>query len=233
MVVGGDQAAIALGLVSTVIALPFRWTHPHRWREIERMEAKQPEEPVAMMWGNWPRKLLPFKPPAAPTGWVSWYVSPMMHKIMYLVNDGDGGHYYTDQIERATVYPTAEAALAPTPVYDGSAGIKTRSGVKPVNRHPTPHLAICRTCRDGGDCGAHLTFADKPANPEVTSATIVQSLFLGLCPDEQTSTIFGWDENDPIARHFKCKKCDGHWIVRLGRARHMRDYPGFDMEKIK
>jgi hypothetical protein len=135
--IGGDQAAIALGLCSAVVALPFRWTHPHRWREIEQAK------PVC--YGDYP------------------------------------------------------------------------------HRHPQEAAE-----RDCPNC-LHVVDCEK----EVTSGQIVQSLFLGICPDEQTPSIFGWDEVDPIARHFKCQRCEGHWIVRLGRARHMRDYSGFDMEKIK
>ena len=221
--IGGDQAAIALGLCSAVVALPFRWTHPHRWKQITQ-----------------------------PSGYISWYADPRTGRISYLRWHPAGnvcqefygeGHEYVDSEMQASVYENEADARAVTPVYDGSADLGRRVGVKPVfGRKPTrTHLDCCMTCREGGDCGAHLTFpAEKPVpapvteKPEVTSALIVQSLFLGVCPDEQTPTVWWFEAAENThERHFRCKSCDGNWIVRLAKARHMRDYGGFDVEKVQ
>lgn len=144
----GATAAIAIGLAAAAVAAPFRWTHPHRWRQLTD------------------RKQLP-------TGWVSWYVAPRSGVICYLRHFPAGnicqeyygeGYEYVEHIHQATVFENRADAEQVTPKYDGSAGIESRAGVKPVNRQPTrTHLQMCRTCSDGGDCGAHLTFpAEKP-----------------------------------------------------------------------
>lgn len=136
--IGGEQAAIALGLCSAVVALPFRWTHPHRWREIEQAK------PVC--YGDYPH----------------WH----------------------------------------------------------------PQEAAERDCPD---C-LHVVDCQK----EVTSGQIVQSLFRHICPDEQTQTIMWFEEPDRLhVRSFHCKSCGGLWEVRLANAKHMRDYDGFDVEKVK
>lgn len=146
--IGGEQAAIALGLCSAVVALPFRWTHPHRWREIERMEAKEPPTPTPLIVGL-------------------------------------ASSVEAERARRAKEDAEYRQALA-------------------------------------------------SLKPEVTSADIVQSLFLGICPDEQTQTITWFEEpHRPHTRSHHCRSCGGVWEVRLAKARHMRDYAGFDVEKVK
>lgn len=70
--------------------------------------------------------------PDEPEGWISWYRGPRPHdEVMYLVRYGDGeGFYYSRKRVLAEVFPTREAALAVTPVYDGSADIEGRAGVE-------------------------------------------------------------------------------------------------------
>lgn len=150
--IGGDQAAIALGLCSAVVALPFRWTHPHRWRQLnEDIPADAPQ------------------------------MSPVEAVRLILTRP-----------------PSVEAEKA-------------------------------RRAKEDAEYRQALT-----SLKEVTSGDIVQSLFLGICPDEQKPTVWWYDDAErPHARNFQCKSCNGHWIVRLANARHMRDYEGFDVEKVK
>lgn len=153
-IIDGQEAAIALGLCSAVVALPFRWTHPHRWKQINA------EQPVASMF-------YPGETFDTPFGRVT-------ANQRSLVRDKITKEGYDKLVEMGAV------------------------------------------------------------TPEVASADIVHSLFLGICPDEQTQTVWWFDDAErPHARNFRCKSCEGNWIVRLANARHMRDYAGFDVEKTK
>ena len=156
--IGGDQAAIALGLCSAVVALPFRWTHPHRWKQTN--EQINAEKPVASMF------------------------------------------------------------------YPGET-FDTPFGRVTANQRI---LVRDKIAKEGYD----KLVAMGAVTPEATSADIVRSLFLGICPDEQTRTIWWFDDAErPHERHFRCKSCDGNWIVRLAKGRRRRDYGGFDVEKVQ
>lgn len=151
-IIDGQEAAIALGVCSAVVALPFRWTHPHRWRQLnEDIPAHVPE------------------------------ISPVEAVRLILTRP-----------------PSVEAEKA-------------------------------RRAKEDAEYRQALT-----GLKEVTSADIVQSLFLGICPDEQTQTVTWFEEpSRPHVRSHHCRSCNGVWEVRLAKARHMRDYEGFDVEKVK
>lgn len=74
--------------------------------------------------------------------YVSWYETPVSNVRFYLRKDTeDCGYVYVDNMDIAHCFSTYEEALAATPVYDGSAGIGRRTGVKRVYCRDSGRLA--------------------------------------------------------------------------------------------
>lgn len=73
-------------------------------------------------------------PEAIGMKFVSWYIEPASGRCVYLADAPDGeGYIYTPFIQHAKRFDSFDAAKKSTPVYDGSAGIESRTGVERVS----------------------------------------------------------------------------------------------------
>lgn len=70
--------------------------------------------------------------PLQPPKWLSWYKSPMREETtlwLCRMPREDLGWYYSADKGQAFRFDSMEAALKPTPTYDGSSNISSRAGV--------------------------------------------------------------------------------------------------------